>query len=144
MLLFIFCGFMISIAVLLHYFFLHEATTLLPRLSVPHHFRIIFVVLSSLIAHLIEIWLFAIAYYFMQSSDIDGWGHFTGNYNGTLLDSAYYSAITYTTLGFGDITPVGNIRIVTAIEALLGLILIAWTATFIYSQLDQYDKTKNS
>ncbi len=137
MLLFIFCGFIISIVVLLHYFFLHEAAKRLPRSSIPHHFRIIFVVLFSLLAHLVEIWLFAVVYYFMSSTDIDGWGHLAGNYNGTLLDSVYYSAITYTTLGFGDITPIGKIRLVTALEALLGLILIAWTATFIYNQLDK-------
>ncbi len=131
------CATVVSIAVLVHYSFLHGATRWLHRSAIPHHLRIIFVVLSSLLAHLSEIVLFAIVYYFMQGSQIDGLGNLTGDYNGSFLDSVYYSAITYTTLGFGDITPVGSIRIVTALEALLGLILVAWTATFIYNHLDE-------
>ena len=39
----------------------------------------------------------------------------------------YYSATTYTGLGFGDITPTSTLRLFTAIEALTGLVLIAWT-----------------
>ncbi|MCP4002241.1 MAG: two pore domain potassium channel family protein [Gammaproteobacteria bacterium] len=137
MLLVLICSGVVSIAVLIHYIFLHRATGWLQHSVIPHHFRIIFVVLSSLLAHLSEITLFAIVYYFLQRSQPDGWGHLAGDYSGTFLDSIYYSAITYTTLGFGDITPVGNVRIVTALEALLGLILIAWTATFIYNHLDE-------
>ncbi len=137
MLLVLVCVSVVSIAVLVHYFFLHRATCWLQHSVIPHHFRIIFVVLSSLLAHMSEIILFAIVYYFLQSSQIDGLGHLTGNFSGSFRDSIYYSAITYTTLGFGDIIPVGNIRIVTALEALLGLILIAWTATFIYNHLDE-------
>jgi hypothetical protein len=44
----------------------------------------------------------------------------------------YYSAVTYTTLGFGDITPLGHLRILTTVESLAGLILIAWTASIIF------------
>ncbi len=131
---------MVSLVVLIHYFFLRHTTKYLPLLPIPHHFRIIFVVLSCVLAHVLEIWLFAFAYYFIQASD--SWGGFAGSFNGTLVDCVYYSAITYTTLGFGDITPVGNIRLLTAMEALLGLILIAWTATFIYNQLDESDNLK--
>ncbi len=137
MLLLLACSSVVSIAVLIHYIFLHTATGWLQLSVIPHHFRIIFVVLSSLLAHLSEIVLFACVYYFSQSLQVDGWGHLAGDYSGTFLDSVYYSAITYTTLGFGDIVPVGSIRIVTALEALLGLILVAWTATFIYNHLDE-------
>ena len=47
-------------------------------------------------------------------------------------DYIYYSSIVYTTVGFGDLYPIGPVRIVTAIESLIGLVLITWSATFIF------------
>lgn len=37
----------------------------------------------------------------------------------------YFSIITFTTIGYGDISPSGNIRIVAGIEGLLGVLMIA-------------------
>ena len=44
----------------------------------------------------------------------------------------YFSIASYTTLGIGDILPHGNIRIVAGLEALNGLVLVAWSASFTY------------
>ena len=44
--------------------------------------------------------------------------------HGLLLDSAYLSFVTYTTVGYGDIVVDGYLRYLTGIEALTGLILI--------------------
>ena len=38
-------------------------------------------------------------------------------------------------LGFGDISPYGSLRFMTALETLTGLLLIAWTASFIYLEM---------
>ena len=40
-------------------------------------------------------------------------------------DCTYFSVVTFTTLGYGDITPVGNARILAAIEAFIGSFSIA-------------------
>ncbi len=40
----------------------------------------------------------------------------------TLLDGFYFSTTTYTTLGYGDLSPLGGLRILTSIEAFLGVI----------------------
>lgn len=40
-------------------------------------------------------------------------------------DCAYFSVVTFTTLGYGDITPLGNARILAAIEAFIGSFSIA-------------------
>ncbi len=37
------------------------------------------------------------------------------------IETIYFSVVTYTTLGYGDITPVGPCRYFAAFEALLGL-----------------------
>ena len=35
-------------------------------------------------------------------------------------------------MGFGDITPEGPLRLLTAAEALVGLVLITWSASFTF------------
>lgn len=50
----------------------------------------------------------------------------------------YFSIASYTTLGIGDIVPTGHLRIVVGIEALQGLILIAWSASFSYLVMEKF------
>jgi hypothetical protein len=64
-------------------------------------------------------------------------GQLEGNYNGTLLDSAYFSFTTYSTLGFGDIQPMGDIRFLTGLESLTGLVLVTWSASFLYFEMQR-------
>ncbi|NJE04355.1 potassium channel family protein [Thermococcus sp. MV11] len=49
----------------------------------------------------------------------------TGNFVGDLLNSLYFSTVTFTTLGFGDLAPTGLMKAFAATEALLGAILMA-------------------
>jgi len=53
----------------------------------------------------------------------------------TLFDAFYLSATTFTTLGFGDLTPMGAIRVLSGCEALTGLLLITWSASFTYLEM---------
>ncbi len=126
----------IALVVLIHYEFLYQLSTTLPNLRIKHRFRIVFGVLGALIAHAIEVWVFAIAYYYLHQAD--DWGHLKGNYNGSLMDSVYFSFTTYSTLGFGDIEPYGRLRFLVGLEALTGLLLITWTASFLYLEMQRY------
>ena len=101
-----------------------------------HRFRIVAGVLGAMLAHSIEIWIFALAYYFMH-----GHGHFgdlIGNFTGSLLDCAYFSFTVFTTLGFGDIEPTGPLRFMAGLESLTGLLLIAWTASFLFYEMQRF------
>ncbi len=126
----------VSIAVVIHYEFLFRITVFVPKMKIKHRFRIVVGVFSALIAHAIEIWIFALAYYFMNKSE--GWGYLKGNFNGSLMDCAYFSFTSFTTLGFGDIVPHGDLRYLTGIESLTGLVLITWTASFLYFEMQRY------
>nr|WP_275404784.1 potassium channel family protein [Paraglaciecola marina] len=92
-------------------------------------------VFGALIAHIIEIWIFAFAYYLMVHGM--SWGSLEGNFNGSLMDCAYFSFTVYTTVGFGDIEPLGYVRYLTGIESLTGLVLITWTASFLYLEMQK-------
>jgi hypothetical protein len=50
----------------------------------------------------------------------------------------YFSAETYTSLGFGDVTPSGHMRLLIGLEALNGLLLIAWSASFAYLSMERF------
>ena len=129
--------FVISMAVIIHYEFLYRITRIIPDLKIRHRFRIVLGVFLALTAHAAEVWLFAAAYYLMHHAQ-EGWGYLDGNFNGSLLDCVYYSFTTYTTLGTGDIEPHGDLRFLTGLESLTGLVLITWTASFLYLEMTRY------
>lgn len=97
-------------------------------------------VLGALLAHAIEVWCFALTYYLMTR---DGeWGNLSGQFNGSFMDCVYFSFTTYTTIGFGDITPVGDLKYLTGLQALTGLVLITWTASFLFLEMQKYWKKR--
>jgi hypothetical protein len=81
-------------------------------------------------AHIVEIWIYALAY--MGCAKL-GIGELHGV--SSWLDYGYYSSAVYTTLGFGDIVPSAGVQLLTGSEALVGLSLIAWSATVTYGRV---------
>ena len=127
---------LVSLAVLIHYEMLFRLSRIIPRLKMRYRFRVVIGIFGSLLAHIIEIWIFAIGYYLMIHSG--KFGTLTGNISHTILDCAYFSFVTYTSLGIGDIVPEGNIRFVTGLEALTGLVLITWSASFLFIEMQKF------
>ncbi len=126
----------IGIAVMIHYEFMYRFTLLMPRMKIRHRFRIVLGVFGALTAHAVEVWIFAASFFYMHNAD--GWGALRGNFEGNLLDCVYFSFTTYTTLGTGDIEPIGDLRYLTGLESLTGLLLITWTASFLYLEMSRY------
>ncbi|RLQ23548.1 two pore domain potassium channel family protein [Seongchinamella sediminis] len=126
----------IAVAVIIHYEFLYRFTILMPQLKIRHRFRIVLGVFAALTAHALEVWIFAVSYYLMHHAE--SWGYFQGNFEGSLLDCVYFSFTTYTTLGTGDIEPIGDLRYLTGLESLTGLVLITWSASFLYLEMTRY------
>jgi len=126
----------VAIAVLIHYEFLYRITLFIPKMKIIHRYRIVVGVFGALIAHAVEIWFFAIAYYFMHHAD--NWGELTGNFKGTFMDCVYFSFTVFSTVGFGDIEPSGNVRYLTGIESLTGLVLVTWSASFLYFEMQKH------
>jgi hypothetical protein len=125
----------VAAVVMVHYEFLNRITLYIPKLKIKHRYRILFGVFGALIAHVIEIWLFALAYYFKHNAE--GWGELTGNFDGSLMDCVYFSFTVFSTVGFGDIAPTGDLRYLTGIESLTGLVLITWTASFLFIEMQR-------
>ena len=132
----------VIIVVLIHHESLVRLSGILESLhhTRTRHFRLIVAVFGILIAHTIQVWLFASIYYFMHHAE--GWGELAGNFSGAFIDAVYFSYTTFTTLGYGDIEPLGALRYLTGIEALAGLVLITWSASFLYMEMQRYWPTR--
>ena len=128
----------VILAVVIHYECLLRLNDWLPRLKVWSRFRIVAGVLGALAAHALEVWCFALVYYWIVQSG--KWGSLIGEFDGSLLDCVYFSFTIYTTIGFGDISPVGDLKFLTGLQALTGLVLISWTASFLFLEMQKYWK----
>ncbi len=126
----------VSLVIGLHYEVLRACIGFLPAVSHARRRRVVILILVILFTHTVEIWLFAFGYYVLLR--FDGYGSITGAVEvETLLDHAYYSAMVYTTVGFGDVFPVGPIRFMTGMEALTGLVMITWSASFTFLEMQR-------
>jgi hypothetical protein len=92
--------------------------------------------MAIMLAHIVEIWLFAIGYYIMIHTG--DFGTLSGNIDLSLLDCSYFSFTTFTTLGYGDIEPSGYLRFLTGLESLTGLVMITWSASFVFLEMQKY------
>ena len=124
-------------AVLAHFESLRLLSWMTSNIGGRTHLKLVLCVCGALVAHTVEVWLFGFVYFVMQRG---GLGGLSGAVDGSLLDCIYFSFTTFTTLGFGDINPVGAIRYLAALEALTGLVLITWTASFLFVEMEKYWK----
>ena len=129
-------GLVIALTIGLHYEVLRACIRMLPSLSHRRRRRVVVLILVILLAHAMEIWLFAFGYYFLLQ--FDSLGSIVGNVPVvTLVDHAYFSGMVYTTVGFGDLVPHGAIRFMTGMEALTGLVMITWSASFTFLEMQR-------
>ncbi len=89
----------------------------------------IVVVLIVFMAHILEIWCWVGLYLGLEALP-----------QNTLSDALYFATVTYTTLGYGDITLSASYRMLSAIEAANGFLLFGWTTAFIFEVISRIYK----
>jgi len=90
-----------------------------PHTSHTHQAALILLVVFGLFGlHTIEIWLYASLYLLLGEMR-------------TLEEALYFSTVTFASLGFGDIVLSPRWRLLSAIEAANGVMLFAWSTTFL-------------
>ena len=117
-----------AVSVCLHYEMLATLSRYLDRFF--GRVKVLIMLICVMVLHILEILIFACVYWLMALEP--NFGEIVDLESGA--DYIYYSSIVYTTVGFGDLYPVGPLRIVTALESLIGLVLITWSATYIFVQ----------
>jgi Ion channel len=70
--------------------------------------------------HLIQVGLWAVVYWLAHEVP-------------TLETAVYFSLVTYTTIGFGDVVLGPGWRVLAGIEGLTGVLLIGWSTAFVFA-----------
>ena len=85
---------------------------------------IISTAVTLMMLHVVEVVIWAVAYRVLTPiSSLD-----------TFEKAMYFSVVTFTTLGYGDITlPEHEWRMLSGIEALNGILLVGWTTAFLFA-----------
>jgi hypothetical protein len=131
---------LVVICALLHYEVLRALSDWLDRMKRLHRTRVLVLILGLLATHICEIWVYAFGY-----GVLDGLAGFGSIAKVSVpspsidwLDYIYFSFVTYTTVGYGDLVPVGPIRFIAATEALNGWVLLGWSASFTFLEMQRF------
>ena len=55
----------------------------------------------------------------------------------TLETAVYFSLVTYTTIGFGDVVLGPSWRVLAGIEGLTGMLLVGWSTAFVFAVVNR-------
>jgi len=130
------CCLLVVSTTVLHYEVLRTINSILPKLRIPNRAKLLVVILAAFVAHAAEMAIYGFAFYFLITGL--GAGTLGDSSTASLANTMYFSAETYTSLGFGDVTPSGPIRLLAGLEALNGLLLIGWSASFTYLCMERF------
>lgn len=125
-----------GLAVWLHYEALERLNFWLPRWGVRPQPRVLLLIIGILLVHTVEIWIFGAGIFWMAQYPSMGW--ISGDADIRLLDAVYLSATTFTTVGYGDLAPHGPMRFTMGSEALTGSVLITWSASFTFLEMQRF------
>lgn len=112
-----------------HFQVLVRLSAFLPQVTLGQEARVFVVIVVAFLAHLVEVIAYAIGYALAERGSL---GSLVGPVTGSIMDYSYYSLVSYTSLGLGDVSPSGHLRLLTGVEALNGLLLIAWSGAYTY------------
>jgi hypothetical protein len=128
---------LIATCVLIHYEALRCMNESLPRVTfIRERQKVLFAIFGALGSHLVQITLFALAFLVLHHTL--GLGLIGGRFDSSFATYLYFSAETYTSLGYGDLVPTGPLRALAGVEALNGLLLIGWSASYLYVAMARY------
>jgi len=105
----------------------------LHRNNAWHRWHLSILICGLLIAHVLEVMLFGLTCCGLVNGNT--YGAIVGSQSPGLAECTYFSFSNYTSLGYGDLAPSGSLRFLVGMEARTGLILITWTASFMYLQM---------
>lgn len=97
---------------------------------------LLFSILFFTVIHVTHSLVWAFCYYLIPQTAIE-FSNFT--------EAAYFSMVTFTTLGYGDISLSSDWRLLSGLEAINGIMLIGWSTAMMFSLIQNiYKSIKNN
>lgn len=127
---------LVLLTIFVHFEALRLTSLVLPHCGVGGRKTMFVVIVGIFAAHMLEIALYSVGYFGLQH--LAAVGDLGGQHKDTFMDYLYYSTVTYTSLGLGDVFPTGHLRVISGIESLNGLILIGWSTSFTFLAMRRY------
>lgn len=128
---------LIFVTTIIHTFFTKlllsyvKGHSLKKKYILPQSYWVAIIVIILLLVSLIESGIWAFAYIQLEAVN-------------TIEEAIYFSLVSFTTLGFGDITLGENMRLLAAIEAANGILLFGWSTAIVVAVVQGiYFKTNN-
>lgn len=132
------CPLLSLVAVGVHYEALVFASAFARRVAGPARVGVALGVVVALAAHMLEVLLYAAGWLaLIHAGAVE-----LSLPAPTPVEVVYFSGSVYTSLGFGDIVPLRGGRILAVSEAVTGLVLIAWTASFTFYEMRSHWETR--
>ncbi len=132
---------MVMITVTMHYEIKRFIWNILPRLKKRPRLMMNFIILTLMTGHTISIWMYGITYWLLDTHlGIHGLG---GQHDNSFISYVYFSAATYSSLGFGDIFPLGALRMLMTVEVVNGLLMIGLSVTLTYFAMERFWKLQH-
>jgi len=120
----------------MHYEALRALNLGLARRVAAARARLLVVVLSLFAVHVAEMLLYAAVFYLLARHA--GMGTLATTRDPSFTVAVYFSLETYSSLGYGDVVPSGALRMMAGAEALNGLLLVGWSASYVHIAMERF------
>jgi bacteriorhodopsin len=129
------CTVLMLISTALFYEIMAHIWLSLPRLRGKRS-QILITMFGTFFAHTLVVWLFGAVFYLLDTEF--HFGNLKGADEKNFFQYVYFSGVSYSSLGFGDIDATGGLQLITVVEAILGLTFIGWSVAFTYIVMQEY------
>lgn len=123
----------------IHFGLLRYAHQSVGAMPIPDMARFLLVLFAATIGQILAASIFAVAFWLSQEAGLGGLKD-TSPKEGMAI--FYFSLVNLTTLGLGDVIPLGHLKFLAAMEAMTGFLLISCSASHIF-QLMQKKESSN-
>ena len=88
--------------------------------------------IALLLTHTLEVTLWATAYFWLVGTKVFD----------SFESAVYFSTVTFTSLGYGDIVIDGRWRLLSAFQALTGILILGWSTALLFTVVQSIMKRK--
>lgn len=120
---------LIVVTVTVHFCVFRQVSIALHRRGCPCYRGLVLSVGSITLAHITEAAVFSLAFWW--GDVILGIGTFEKAQDMSWMDYFYFSLVNFTTLGRGELVPTDHLRLLAAIEAFVGFLMITASGSYI-------------